>query len=459
MLNDLVADVGATLAEFGPIDSHAAELVSGTSRELQNDLAERHVARAIRQAVSGTPYYRARLADRGLGSTTAGVSALETIGPTPKSALKADLSAFVWQGAQPALFASSTGTTGSPTSIWLSRYEMEVTTAFQAMSMMMSDGVRPEHVFVQCVPARSLAGTLFRGTIAMIGAGLIDMGIRDPATTVDLLASPIHLHGKSAKATHLNIVASHLAALVEHAERSGRKSDDFDIGTISVGGEIVTEALVERAGRVFGAEVIETYGATEILPIGGIGCEHKHLHIPSDQGYIEILDPGTGRPALPGAIGTITVTPFAHYRDTTRLLRYDTRDLVRVPSADEIRTCSLALLPAVSPIMGRLPVGAPIPRVTDREALELLQSEEELSLPTRYVLDNQDANHPILYVVADRAHRSLVARLEQRIADSNLPLHAIVLVEDRDELPEPCLLRADLREDSHVSKPKAGTVV
>lgn len=451
-LEALVRDLRATIAEFGSPGAGAAEVVTGAAAEARSEISGRHIARAVTQARTGTSYYRNLLS--GIDFDTSGPKSLTSVAPTPKSALRADPAAFVWNRSRPELLVETTGTTGTPTSLWYSRYELAVMAATSAMALMVHGGLRPEHTWVSCVRSRSLAQRIQERAVGMTGASYALLGIVDPAVVLDRLTTPLGLAGKSPKVTHMITTASFLGALVQRAERTGLRSNDFGLAEIHLGGEILTDALAERARNTFGADIIDGYSATEIMPVAGTACAQGHLHIPEDQGYVEVLLPGSDRPAPPGSLGVLTVTPYPHYRDTTRLLRYRTGDLVRTLPADEHLTCPLAALPATSRIVGREQSVRFDPALTTRDLLETLQSEPGLPLPTRYALGD-DAGRPVVHVVADQRTRPLLTRLEQRIADRGLPLHGIVLVNDPDELPAPCPVRADLREDGWYTRPAA----
>jgi phenylacetate-CoA ligase len=185
---------------------------------------------------------------------------------------------------------------------------------------------------------------------------------------------------------------------------------------------------------------------TETLPVAGQACRHGHLHIPADQGYVEVLDPVTQLPAAPGAVGVLTVTPYVVYRDTTTLLRYRTEDLVRMPPAGNTLECELADVPATSRILGRhLTDATGDDVITTRDVLEILQAECDIPLPTRFAV-TQESLGTTLSVVAPAADAGLTARLEQRIADAALPVRDLRFVGEPADLPASCHLRTDLRE-------------
>ncbi|MGH3389658.1 MAG: phenylacetate--CoA ligase family protein, partial [Actinomadura sp.] len=440
-INGLVDDLRATLDTFGAPGAEARDLLTEPDPQLQRDLARRRLRRTVRRAARDVPYYRRWFTEHGVDPDSVTPDSPGAMPPTTKAALRGLPAAFVADGASPALVAQTTGTTGMPTLVWFSRYELDVTAGIGALALMLMEGLRPHHVWANCVSSRSLAPFLGERSITLTGAAFMQLGIVDPRTVLDRLATPLHLPGKERQVTHLNVVPSLLGALVQEVEREGWTARDFGLRRISCGGEVLTDALRRRAEEAFGARVSDGYAMTEIIPVTGAVCSRRHLHIPPDQGHVEVLDRDTHEPAAPGAVGVLTVTPYASYRDTTVLLRYLTGDLVRVLSAGERPDCEMAGIPATSRVLGRMTAEA----LTTRDVLDLLQAERELPLPTRYALDDAGRG-TVLYVVADRISRALLARLEERAADLALPLAGIVLVDDSAELAAACRVRADLRE-------------
>jgi phenylacetate-coenzyme A ligase PaaK-like adenylate-forming protein len=440
-VHGLVDELRASLHEFGEPGIGARELLTEADPELQRDLARRRLRRTVRRAAREVPYYRRWFETHGVDPDSVTPDSPAAVAPTTKAALRGLPAAFVADGARPALVAQTTGTTGMPTLVWFSRYELEVTAGIGALSLMLADGLRSHHVWANCVSSRSLGLFLGERSVTLTGAAFMHLGIIDPRTVLDRLATPLHVPGKERQVTHLSIVPSLLGALVQEVERGGWSARDFGLRRISCGGEVLTDALQRRAEEAFGADVTDGYAMTEIIPVGGAVCSRRHLHIPPHQGHVEVLDRDTYEPAVPGAVGVLTVTPYASYRDTTVLLRYLTGDLVRVLPATEQPGCEMAGIPATSRVLGRMTAEA----LTTRDVLDLLQAEQELPLPTRYALDDTGSG-TVLYVVADRISRPLLSRLEERTADLGLPLAGIVLVEDPAELPVPCPIHADLLE-------------
>jgi hypothetical protein len=130
---------------------------------------------------------------------------------------------------------------------------------------------------------------------------------------------------------------------------------------------------------------------TEVLPVSGRTCGQHHLHVDLNMGMVEVVSLVGPRPAAPGELGTMVVTPFFPYRDCMPVFRYDTRDLVRrLP--DERLTCNLAAVPALSPILGKAEqaVSAGGQLVTPRDIVEVLEQLPGAPWPAQYLAAGTD---------------------------------------------------------------------
>jgi phenylacetate-coenzyme A ligase PaaK-like adenylate-forming protein len=450
-LRATVADLRDTLDELGELTDDAREALpggEGADPEIRAAMAERRVRRAVHDAVAGTPYYRLLFDDHGLDGDRTGVEDLLRVPSTPKTALRGAPGAFVSDRGEPVLMAQTTGTTGPPTVVWFSRYEMELSAALSAISYLLVGGVRSHHVAMSCVSSRATVGLVtVQQALSLIGAGFVAQGLVDPSISLDRLATPLHLPAKLPQITELYTVPSYLGALVQRAERDGWAAADFGLRNVLTGAEILTEAMRERVQEAFGVPVVDVYGMTELVPTTGLVCTQRHLHLAVEQAHFEVLETDSDAPVAPGQLGELVATPYRPYRDTTLLVRYRTGDLVRRLPVQEYG-CELAALPATSPIMGRAKhfTGGP----TTREVLEVLQAERAVPLPTRYSLSG-DPQRPALHVVAPAGGSDLVGRLEERATARALAVSEIRLVDDPAALPEPCRVRADLYEHSFES--------
>jgi phenylacetate-CoA ligase len=454
----LVRDILATWSEFGP---GSREQLQTMRREAVNPEARRELdaqrwAAAVRQAYDRTVYYRDLMDRLGLTPDALTLDRAHELPPTTKAAVRDLPEAFVSSTAEPVLQAWTTGTTGTPTSFWFSRYELELASALGAVTFLVSNEVGPADVVQIAISSRAVLG-LYNTLDAcrLVGAAAFLTGMVHPTDTLERMATPVHLPGKKPQVSVLSTNPSYLGLLVDTAAREGYRAEDFGLEQILTGGEVLSSSLRARAEAAFGARVVDMYGMTETFPVGSQLCEEGHLHTSADQGLVEVLDPDTYQPAAPGEVGTLVVTPFPPYRETMPVLRLDTGDLVR-PLA-ETPTCEMAALPATSPVLGRAAHATGGPPLHQRDVLDLLDAEPALPLPNRYATEPADDGHD-LHVLARCDDPAVVARLESAARGRGLPVRRIVLHTDAATMPRPPqFVRALLHETAVVRDGRSGT--
>jgi phenylacetate-CoA ligase len=459
-LERIARDLVATLAEFGEPGADSALLpgqAGAVDPAVRRAVTERSLRATARAAAQYTAHYRRTFDSLGLDPHTLTSDTWDRIPVTSKAALRGLPAAFVSAASTPALMALTTGTSGTPTTVWYSRAEVEVAVAMSTVSAVLGVGLRPRHTMAYAGCSRATLPLLnVEESVTRIGASFVQIGTVDPAVALDRLAAPLGLRGKAPQITHLTISASYLSALVEEAERGDWRPSDFGLESIGVGGEVLSDPLKERAAAALGARISTAYMMTETLPSGGTPCAEGHLHHTTEFGHLEILDPVTHLPTPPGGVGTIVQTPYVPYRDCTLLLRYATGDLVGRP--ETLPECELAHLPATSPVLGRWsgPLSLAVPT---RSVLNLLEGEPDIPLPARYALVDA-ARGPQLHVLVRRLPGAgLLGRLEEQAAAAGLTLERIVLHDDPAGLPPTGPVRADLREHTFESaRPAAARV-
>jgi phenylacetate-CoA ligase len=153
-----------------------------------------------------------------------------------------------------------------------------------------------------------------------------------------------------------------------------RPGRDFPaLRALYVGGEPLSRARRSRIAEIWGAPVVEEYGATETGSLAG-ECPAGRLHLWADRAIVEVHDPVTGR-STPTGRGQLVVTPL--YREAMPLLRYNIEDEVEV--SDEDCDCGWAL-PVVR-VLGRAGFGL---RAGAAELTQLGVEELVFSLPGEY---------------------------------------------------------------------------
>lgn len=378
----LIDDALATIAEFGEPGADAQQVFGGplAEPEARQDFANRGLARTARRLAAQSPFYARRFAAAGIDPRKLDVAGARAVPVTTKQDLTERPGDFRCTDVAGYLTTRTTGTTGRPAEIWLSRYEMELWPALGALSSVLRDELRTTDVMQvnqtsKAVVANHLAAASCR--LARMGCRLL--GVVPPDEALDGVCE--------AGVTLLSTYPSYLAELVTAARRRGLGPGDFKLRRIGTGGEVLSPSLAQAASRTFGVPRIEdSFSMTEVIPVTGRVCGQGHLHHDLNTGHTELLGLETGEPAAPGELGTLVITPYFPYRDCMPVFRYDTRDVARC-LPDEPLTCDSATTPAIGHIVGKaghlLRLG-PGEVVTPRQLVEAIEALPTQPWPARF---------------------------------------------------------------------------
>jgi phenylacetate-CoA ligase len=378
----LVGDVLATVAEFGAAGAEAAELVDGPMTNSQDrlEITNMSLRRTAVRLAAQSPFYARHFSSAQIDPAKLDLAGLRAIPVTVKADLIERPGDFRCTDVLPYLATRTTGTTGRPAEVWISRYEMELWPALGALAAVLRDELRPGDIEQVNLSSRStVAQHLAAGGCRLTGAGCRPLGIVAPQAALDGLTE--------GGATILLTVPSYLGELITAARRAGLGPGDFRLRRIVVGGEVLTASLARAATQTFGVPRVEDpYSMTEIVPVTGRPCSQGHMHHDLNVGLTELVDLDTGEPAAPGALGTLVITPYFPYRDCTPVFRYDTRDVARCLPDGPLR-CELAAIPATSLILGKADHMLRLPGrevVTSRQLIEAIESLPAEPWPARY---------------------------------------------------------------------------
>jgi phenylacetate-coenzyme A ligase PaaK-like adenylate-forming protein len=378
----LVDDVLATLAEFGEPGADAQELLGGplADPKAQQEFATRGLRRTARRLATASPFYARRLAAADVDLAKLDLAGLRAIPVTTKQDLVERPGDFLCTDVAAYLTTRTTGTTGRPAEIWLSRYEMELWPALGALGSVLREDLRPSDIMQVNVSSQATAAVhLTAASCRLARTGCRLLGVMAPDSALDSLAE--------SGATLLFTYPSYLAELVTSARRRGMGPDDFKLRCVNLGGEVLSPSLDQAARQTLGVPQIEdSFSMTEVIPVTGRTCSQSHLHIDLNSGHTELIDLETGEPAAPGALGTVVITPYFPYRDCMPVFRYDTRDVARrLP--DGPLSCEASGIPAISQILGKadslLRLG-PADVITPRQLIDAIEALPTSPWPARY---------------------------------------------------------------------------
>ncbi|HET7487497.1 MAG TPA: AMP-binding protein [Acidimicrobiales bacterium] len=401
----LIGDALATLAAFGAPGDDVDQLLDGpfADAEARRHFQDRALRRTARRLAARSPYYRSLFSEHGIDAGRLDVDTMAAVPTTVKADLVGRRADFVVEGAKPFLATRTTGTTGRPAEVWLSRYEAELWPALGALSGLLRGEIGPDDCMQINISSRATAAVHQNVAVCrLVGARSRVLGVVPTGESLDSLLD----RGPSLLTTY----PSYLAQLVAAARRRGVGPADVRLRRIDCGGEVLSAALAAAAAEVFGARVNDTFGMTEVLPVSGRSCSHRHLHHDLNMGFVEVVDLETGGPAAPGRLGTVVVTPYYPYRECMPVFRYDTRDVVR-KLADEDLVCELRGVPATSLVLGKADhlVGG----LTLRDLVEAIESLPSQPWPARFAAVPEGGR---LAVALAGAATGDLAELERRLA-------------------------------------------
>jgi phenylacetate-CoA ligase len=208
---------------------------------------------------------------------------------------------------------STSGSNGEPLVVLRSRLEEALAHGYQLRSQLMMG-----------VPVRARRAKVGK----TYSAGLIHRLGFLPTVGFDPLAQPpgqLLEQLREWRADCIDLRPGILEILVEEAERDGQ--GQWPWRWIVCGGEVLYPELLQRAERVFGARILERYGAHEVGHIAWRCGDCDAMHASDDSVVVEILK--DGRCAAPGETGEVVVTSLLSFN--MPFLRYGLGDLAEQP--------------------------------------------------------------------------------------------------------------------------------
>lgn len=419
------------------------------TREEWRAWREERVAFVLGRAATRVPYYREKWAQRRRAGDKASPELLENWPVLTKEALRQEPLAFVADDCDPqAMFYEHTsGTTGMPLHIWLSKETVGAWFAlFEAR-------------------ARRWHGIDRHDRWGILGGQLIAPVERErpPFWVWNIALNQLYL-----SAYHLNPenIAAYLEAIRKHEVSyllgypsglyrlaQAALEQDLDVPPLKVvlgNAEPLLDHQRQAIAAAFGCPVRETYGMAEIAAAAG-DCEQGRLHAWPEAGHIEILDDGADEPLPDGQAGRLIATGLLNA--DMPLIRYDTGD--RATMAADACGCGRTL-PVLRAIEGR---ADDVVITRDGRHIGRLDPVFKADLPIReaqIIQEDWDVLR-VLYVptnqYTDRDGDMLVRRIHDRTGDD-----MNVILEQVDAVPRTAngKFRAVISRVSHLSAPVTG---
>jgi phenylacetate-CoA ligase len=182
--------------------------------------------------------------------------------------------------------------------------------------------LRKEDIVTILCPIPLASGMLITELIEEIGCTSLPVGITSPPEFSAKLMTQLN-------ATAIVSQPSTLQHFAEQVKEFNYCPKDFNIQKIFLGSEVLTNKIRKSVEEVWGCEVFDTSGSSEVGLIGAECTEHKGHHLAVDCAYFEILDLETNLPISEG-LGRLYITSLLN--SGLPLIRYDMKDIVKVTS-------------------------------------------------------------------------------------------------------------------------------
>jgi len=214
---------------------------------------------------------------------------------------------------------STSGTTGKPTPIWVTRRDMDAWAQRNARSMWMV-GLRPSDLLQNCFGYGLPTSIGLQYGAQYAGIGVVPAGIGRQELLIDLIID--------LGVTAICTTPSYGLYLADKAKERG-----IDLATDSqlriglFGAEPWPESGRDRLSAALGVDAFNEYGMGEFLG-PGMACEcpvKEGMHVWSDHLLVECIDPETCEPVAEGAPGELVWTSLTS--DSMAMIRYRSHDI------------------------------------------------------------------------------------------------------------------------------------
>jgi phenylacetate-coenzyme A ligase PaaK-like adenylate-forming protein len=268
LVERLIADANATMAEFGTPGDDVRQLLEGpfADPDERAHFQTQALRRTARRLAAQSPFYAALFEKSGIDARKIELAGLAGIRPTAKADLAARPRDFICADSPPHLSTRTTGTTGKPAEIWMSVYESRLWPAMAALSGLLRNEICPTDCLQINLSSRATAAVLHDIEVCrLVGARSRALGLIPVGQSLDSLLDDA---GGGAP-TILGTYPSYLAQLVTLARRRGLGPADFALRRADVAGELLSAPLSQAVAATFGCEVTDSFAMTEVLRFPG----------------------------------------------------------------------------------------------------------------------------------------------------------------------------------------------
>jgi phenylacetate-CoA ligase len=309
-------------------------------------LQYRHLKTLVYRLYSFSPFYRDRMKDAGVHPDD--IRELADVRKLPfmyKRDLRDNYPDRIFTASRDDLvrYHVSSGTTGKPTVVGYTRNDLNNWTASLARGLTSCGIGRGDVMQV------SYGYGLFTGGLGLhygaerIGATVLPTSVGNTERQIELM--------QDLRATAIACTPSYLLHMGEVAEKMGVSiKQDTSLRTGILGAEPWSEQMRTRIQDWLGIRAYDIYGTSELS--GPMFCEcteQQGFHVWGDLALVEVLDPESGEPTVPGERGELCITMLQ--KEALPMIRFRIGDI----SVMDDRVCACGRThPRIRRIQGRV---------------------------------------------------------------------------------------------------------
>jgi len=300
----------------------------------------------LRHVYANVPFYRSRCDEAGIDPSR--IKSLDTIKRLPFTTsddlrLNYPYGLLAVPKDEVVRVHTSSGTTGKPKALFFSKGDIERSANLIARCLVMTGTGKSDTL------QNMMTYGLFTGALVMhygaerVGALVIPAGPGNTDRQISLM--------RDFGTTAVHITPSYALYLASVLQKKGiDPGKDLNLRRAYMGAEPYSEETRKKIENLFGIDVYNSYGLTEMNGPGvAFECPYKNgMHLWEDHFLVEIINPETGEVLDEAREGELVITSLR--REAMPLIRYRTRDITKILSD----TCACGRTHRrISRIMGR----------------------------------------------------------------------------------------------------------
>ncbi|MGI6161687.1 MAG: phenylacetate--CoA ligase family protein [Christensenellales bacterium] len=294
-------------------------------RERLRAVQTERLIKTVERAYNNVPHYRSKLKKAGVKpSDIRDIDDIKKLPFTTKDDLRENYpyGMFAVPLSDIVRIHASSGTTGKPTVVGYTHYDLDVWGDVMARTMTMAGGSRKSVIQVAFGYGLFTGGLGAHMGAERIGASVIPISGGNSHKQVMIM--------KDFGTTLLACTPSYALHLSEVIQEMGIDKSELKLKTGVFGAEPWTEGMRKRIEEGLGIRATDIYGLSEITGPGVASeCEYQDgMHINEDHFYPELIDPVTLEHVPDGEEGELVFTTIS--KEGIPVLRYRTHDITRL---------------------------------------------------------------------------------------------------------------------------------